>query len=126
MIFLPDHQSPCYVCHHKVYSASIGSTEPQRPKISVTCIAPVGVYPCFLGQTGYYFGPLHMGQCSSQICNLFFFFQNQRVAFYFFHFGRANILDHRTFLNHMEVEGPCTSVVCIFQAVALTPFILPR
>lgn len=84
----------------------------------------MGEYPCSLGQTGYYFGPLHMGQCGSQICD-FFFFKTKELLF-IFHFGRANTLDHRTFLNRMEGEGPYTSVVCIFEAVALMPFILPR
>lgn len=54
---------------------------------------------------------------------IYLFFKTQRVAFYFFHFGRANALDRRTLLNRMEVEGACTSVVFIFQAVPLMPFI---
>lgn len=55
----------------------------------------------------------------------FFFFFKTKELLFIFHFGRANTLDHRTFLNRMEGEGPYTSVVCIFEAVALMPFILP-
>ena len=45
-----------------------------------------------------------MDQCCSKIYDLFFF-QNQRGA----------TLDHRTLISLMEVKGPCTSVVFIFQ-----------